>query len=211
MKWTDHIDGYCERLDPSFWSEPVNAVTNAAFVIATIFVLRRVQTPAARWLCAVLGAIGVGSFLFHTFATPWAALADVAPIGLFILTYLFLVNRDLIGLRGIWALAATACFVPYAAVFVTLVNHVPFFEISNFYWTVPVLLVIYGGLFRISGFVTGAGILALSITLRSLDMTVCDAWPVGTHFAWHCLNAVMLGYMILVYDRHRLAGQGRRG
>jgi len=84
MKWTDHIDGYCERLDPSFWSEPVNAVTNAAFVIAAIFVLRRVQTP----------------------------------IGLFILTYLFLVNRDLIGLRGIWALAATACFVPYAAVFV---------------------------------------------------------------------------------------------
>ena len=28
------IDAYCERTDPSYWSEPVNAVTNAAFLIA---------------------------------------------------------------------------------------------------------------------------------------------------------------------------------
>ena len=30
------IDGYCERTGPEYWSEPVNAVTNAAFLIAAL-------------------------------------------------------------------------------------------------------------------------------------------------------------------------------
>ena len=28
------IDLYCERLDSSFWAEPINALTNVAFIIA---------------------------------------------------------------------------------------------------------------------------------------------------------------------------------
>jgi hypothetical protein len=30
-------------------------------------------------------------------------------------------------------------------------------------------------------------------------------FPLGTHFGWHLLNAVMLGWMIEVYRRHMLA------
>jgi hypothetical protein len=30
----------------------------------------------------------------------------------------------------------------------------------------------------------------------------------GTHFLWHILNALMLGWMIEVYRRHRLAAAG---
>ena len=33
------IDAYCERTDASYWSEPVNAVTNAAFLIGRLFML----------------------------------------------------------------------------------------------------------------------------------------------------------------------------
>ena len=35
---------------------------------------------------------------------------------------------------------------------------------------------------------------------------ISTAIPVGTHFLWHVLNAVMLAWMILVWQRHRLEG-----
>ena len=42
-----------------------------------------------------------------------------------------------------------------------------------------------------------AAIFAISITLRSLDLALCDkvlieGRKVGTHFAWHILNALTL-------------------
>ena len=42
MNWFETIDGYCERIDASFWSEPLNAVTNVIFLMTAIWVLRRV-------------------------------------------------------------------------------------------------------------------------------------------------------------------------
>src|SRR6056297_2093812 len=41
MEWTRHIDGYCERLDPGYWAEPINAVTNAAFLLVALIMWRR--------------------------------------------------------------------------------------------------------------------------------------------------------------------------
>ena len=34
MDLTQQFDGYCERVDLTYWAEPVNAITNAAFLIA---------------------------------------------------------------------------------------------------------------------------------------------------------------------------------
>ena len=34
MDWSQPIDLYCERTDAAFWSEPANAISNAAFLIA---------------------------------------------------------------------------------------------------------------------------------------------------------------------------------
>ena len=36
MDWFRYIDIYCERTAPGFWDEPLNAVSNAAFLIAAI-------------------------------------------------------------------------------------------------------------------------------------------------------------------------------
>ena len=36
MNWTAYVDGYCERVAPGLWGEPLNAVTNLAFVLAAI-------------------------------------------------------------------------------------------------------------------------------------------------------------------------------
>ncbi|MBE0412498.1 ceramidase domain-containing protein [Yoonia sp.] len=213
MDWFAQINAYCERGDASYWAEPVNAVTNLSFIIAAAIMWpRSAGLPMARVLCVILFVIGVGSYLFHTHATAWAALADVVPIGLFILTYLFAINRDAVPLRTNWAVLATLLFIPYAALLVPVLHQIPFVRISNFYWTVPILLMIYAVFLRhhaelARGFWVGAAILTVSITFRSLDARLCAALPIGTHFMWHLLNGVMLGWMIEVYRRHMLAGR----
>lgn len=217
MNWAEQIDIYCERTDASYWSEPLNAVTNLAFILAALIMWRRSEgVAAARLLGGILFAIGIGSFLFHTEATQWASLADTAPIGLFILTYLFLTNSDMAGLPTWGAGLATLAFAPYAYVAVPLLDRLPFFHISDFYWTVPALLFVYAIGLRnrapqtARGLALGAALLCLSITVRSVDIAFCTAWPIGTHFLWHLFNGLMLGWMIEVYRRHMLA-TGRAG
>jgi hypothetical protein len=51
------------------------------------------------------------------------------------------------------------------------------------------------------GLLIGAAILSVSITARSLDLGLCAALPGGTHYLWHILNAIMLGWMIETYRR----------
>lgn len=214
MNWTQQFDAYCERTDLTLWSEPINAVTNLAFLVAALVMWRRTSSvPGGRLLCVILFAIGLGSALFHTLATGWAAMADNLPILSYILVFIYLVHKDILRLSRRTSILAVVAFVPFAAGVVMVLRLVPFFAISSFYWSVPILLLIYAAAMRrrwpqvSRGFVTGAAILILSIVLRSLDEILCTAWPIGTHFCWHILNAVMLGFMIHVYTAHVLAGR----
>ncbi|WP_299292728.1 ceramidase domain-containing protein [uncultured Tateyamaria sp.] len=209
MELLRQIDGYCERVGPDYWAEPVNAVTNAAFVLVALWMWgRNAGVPMARVLSVVLGLIGIGSYLFHTHAQVWSAIADVAPIGAFILIYIFAINRDVWGMRTVWAVGATALFVPYAALTIPLFQYLPVLGVSAGYVPVPVLILIYAVLLwrrapRLArGFVIGATILLVSLTARSVDEALCTQLPLGTHFLWHILNAVMLGWMIEVYRRY---------
>jgi uncharacterized membrane protein (GlpM family) len=209
MGWFEQVDGYCERLGPGYWAEPVNAVTNAAFVLAAIWVWPRTAgVPLARALALVLAVIGVGSYLFHTHATRLTGLMDVLPILAFILLYVFATSRDMLELKGWRAGAATLAFLPYAAATVPLWSMVPGLGSSAGYMPVPVLILFYAWLLRARspatarGLAIGALILLVSLTFRTLDEPLCAVLPVGTHFLWHVLNATMLGWMILVYVRH---------
>lgn len=210
------IDIYCERLGPAFWAEPINAVSNGAFLLAAVIMWMRAPEPVCRVLCAVLAAIGVGSFLFHTHATVWAMIADVAPIGLFILCYIWAAHRYFWNLSPVWAGVTALGFVPFAAVLTPLFGALPFFEVSAGYWPVALLIAIEAWLLRkrlppvALGMAIGAAVLAMSLTARSLDMAVCASVPVGTHFVWHLLNGLMLGWMIEVLRRH-LAERTRAG
>ncbi len=209
MDWTRSIDAYCERTDPSYWSEPVNAVTNFAFILAAVIMWRRCEgLPWGRSLAGILFAIGVGSYLFHTHATPWAAALDTTPILLFSLLYIFLANRDFWG-WPVWAaaLGATA-YIPYSFLLTPVFGALPFFEISSFYWPLPLLIFAYAVLLRrrepttARNLAIGASILCVSLTARSLDEPLCMSIPLGTHFLWHILNAIMLGWMIETWRRH---------
>jgi hypothetical protein len=215
MDWFAPIDAYCERTSAALWAEPVNAVTNAAFLVAAAIMAQRLRgrnLPLGWALVAVLAAIGVGSLLFHTHANRLTALMDVVPILAFILVYVFAATRDLLGARAWVAVAATAGFIPYSAVLVPLFGLVPGLGASAAYAPVPLLILIYAALLRARapatarGLAVGAGILTLSLTFRTLDGPLCDRVPFGTHFLWHLLNATMLAWMIEVYRRH-MAGR----
>ena len=210
MAWLDAVDGYCERLTPGYWAEPVNAVTNLAFVVAAAVMWRRTAgLPLARAMVLVLAVIGVGSYLFHTHANRVTGVMDVIPIVAFILLYVFAASRDFLRLTPWRAGLATVAFLPYAAATVPLWSMVPGLGSSAGYAPVPVLILVYAWLLRrrapatAQGLAAGAGLLVLSLVFRTLDEPLCAVWPMGTHFLWHLLNAVMLGWMINVYVRHR--------
>ncbi len=214
MEWSRAIDGYCERTGPEYWAEPVNAVTNAAFVIAALIMWARLQglsLPLARALCIITALIGVGSYLFHTHAQVWAAIADVTPIAAFILVYVFVANRHFWGFPLWQSFALTALFIPYVLVTVPVFQRIPVLEVSAGYWPVPLLIGVYAVLLRTRapevarGLWIGVGILVLSLAFRTADMAVCGSVPLGTHFMWHILNGLMLGWMIEVYRRHMVA------
>ena len=35
--WLTPVDNYCERIDPGFWAEPLNALSNTAFILAAAY------------------------------------------------------------------------------------------------------------------------------------------------------------------------------
>ena len=112
MDWATPIDIYCERIDATFWSEPLNALTNAAFILAAYAAAQRfraagLRDPLIAFLIGVVALIGIGSFAFHTLATRSAVVLDVIPITVFIYGYLLLAVRRFIGLR----IAATAALL----------------------------------------------------------------------------------------------------
>ncbi|MCG6111578.1 MAG: ceramidase [Paracoccus sp.] len=213
MDWFAPVDAYCERTGPDYWSEPINALTNLAFLVAAVLIWRRLQGPGlamGRLMAGVLFVIGIGSWLFHTHANPLTSLMDVVPIVAFILLYVFAATRDYFGARPWVAAVVTAGFIPYAALTVPLFQQVPGLGSSASYAPVPLLIAVYALLLRrrlpevARGLAIGAGLLVVSLTFRTLDQASCAVLPIGTHFMWHILNAIMLAWMIEVWRRHRV-------
>lgn len=212
MNWTQQVDNYCERIDPGFWAEPLNAATNAMFIIAALVVwaiLGGKRDPGARVLTVILFVIGIGSFLFHTYATRWAGLADTLPILAFILVYIYLATRRFFDQGILGGALMVALFFPFSWSVVLLVGAVTGpLNGSLGYVPVPVLILIFAAVLwgpsplTARGLAIGAGILILSLVFRSIDDAVCGFLPFGTHFLWHSLNALMLGWMILVMHTH---------
>lgn len=99
MAPADPVDLYCERVDASFWSEPLNAASNASFIIAAILVwgsARRIlpeRDRDAQLLTALLVTVGFGSALFHTLANEWSRWADIVPIAATLLWFLWVYLR----------------------------------------------------------------------------------------------------------------------
>lgn len=219
--WEQVLGIYCERgLNPSFWGEPINAVTNAGFIMAgaaLIGAAARDQRFVSMALSVLIIVIGVGSFLFHTFATRWAGAADVIPILIFMLTAVYALATRASGgsvLLGFLAIAGFYGLLTASRTYGAALA--PGFGASLGY--APAMLVLIGAglglsLARRPGgpMLLAAGVIfAASLTLRTLDRPLCEVFSIGdlrigSHFMWHLLNAATL-YL----TARALLGMGRR-
>jgi Ceramidase len=202
------VDNYCERTSGSLDAEPINALTNVAFLIAAGFAWRlhrlHRRGVAAGLVNAVIVTIvivGLGSFLFHTVATRWAEWGDVLPILVFMLLYIWL---------------ALTVFFAWPS-WLKLLNVLIFFCVTfyleasvpaRFLWggalylpTLVVMIAISSALLRqgsvaVKPLLAATAVFLLSFSARTLDMQICSVFPLGTHFLWHLLNATLLYLLV---------------
>jgi hypothetical protein len=225
--WNEKVFGYCERgHDPSFWAEPLNAWSNAAFWLAAgvfavwLFRMRSAGRDLAidpadhnaalfrrLWLLnALLVGIGVGSFCFHTFATRWAGLADVGFIVLWVCWFLWVAFRRVLGWRAFVALAALGLHLSLS---VALLLVTRWFLMSYLPTALAAyLLAVHATRTRLPGgcpLWASAIVFTLSMTAAGLDAPLCERVPTGTHFLWHVLNATALLLASVGLGRNLLA------
>ena len=198
MDWFRQVNAYCERTDASYWSEPVNALTNLAFLVAAWALWRLARRRGAldggAWaLILIVAAIGAGSFAFHTLATRTAMLADVIPILIFQLAWLWLYLRRLVGWDGLTAALPVGGYL--ALTF--LMAAAPLGGSAMYLPALVVLLVIGAWHARAArpgrfDLIAAGGVLAVSLGFRTIDQQICPGFPLGTHFLWHLLNGLVL-------------------
>lgn len=230
MNWSDQVFRYCERgSDPAFWAEPFNAIGNFAFIIVAILAAVRAQRrpvhsddAALVWVLIALSvAVGIGSFAFHTTATRLGVLADVIPIGLFMLAYLTFALRRFAGWTLLQTAFGTAGFILVLAVASSVpacrpagagldaLIALPSWCLNGSVSYLPAL----GALLAVAGLArsrnaaaaralfAASGVFAVALALRSLDLVACPILVIGgvklgTHGLWHVTNALVLQILL---------------
>ncbi|MDP3258339.1 MAG: ceramidase domain-containing protein [Bosea sp. (in: a-proteobacteria)] len=218
--------GYCERIGDHLWDEPWNAITNGAFLLAALaaFLLWRRAGGQDRPVLLLIGfvaAIGIGSFLFHTIPQPWTLAADVVPIQLFAFSYFALALARFVGLGPAAIALGTAAFFVFAlslggaaAAFLPpgLRGSAGYAAFLLALWGIAALLWRRDGSRQTARSLALAGLVfAVSLTFRTLDRPLCDAIPLGTHWLWHILNALVLYGLLVAAIRHGRAERDAAG
>ncbi|MEO9650742.1 MAG: ceramidase domain-containing protein [Roseobacter sp.] len=230
MTLLNYIDLYCERTAPGFLNEPVNAASNAAFLIAAWIAWRAVRSTNERnfmemILIVLAASIGVGSFLFHTLANGHAELLDVIPIWTFVALYVCTVIFRLTGGNAMKtvrisfiAICCTATSIWMTGQDVTTIDVAGPDHLNGSLQYSPALIAlwVFAGLTVLRAhpakkLVTASAVLfTVSLALRTVDLTTCHATGIGTHFLWHFLNGAMVLALLLALIRHIPACSGSR-
>jgi riboflavin transporter FmnP len=198
-----------------FWGEPINALSNASFLLAAALALhlaiqRQATTPMTLSLIALAATIGLGSFLFHTAVSPLTMWLDIIPIVLFQIVFLWLACREMLG----WPLVASLSFV--MAIVGTSFALLPIHRYMNgslFYMPSLIAILVVGGLWSLHavyepGLLLVAGVcFILAIMARSLDWVV--TFSVGSHFVWHLMNGVVIYLALRSWIVHVATQVGR--
>ncbi|MDT0683136.1 ceramidase domain-containing protein [Roseicyclus sp. F158] len=222
MTFLGYIDLYCERTAPGFWNEPINALSNAAFLIAAVLAWRALQASGRRGLAEIAliflaASIGVGSFLFHTFANGKTELLDVIPIWTFVALYITIVIFRMS--NGNYLKTLRICLIVAACVgvgFWTTGRDIATNDaagperLNGSLQYLPAIVALWG--FALVTLirrhparalvVTAAACFTISLGFRTVDLMACRATGVGTHFMWHVLNGAMILALLLALIRH---------
>ena len=198
-------DLYCERLTSAWFDEPLGLFSNIAFIVAAIALAREPNNRREHWvLIALLTAIGLGSALFHAFATRLTLLLDVIPIQLFIIAATWILLRVNLGQPLSRSLIAIAGLIWVS-------TQIPSHLLNGSMGYLPAwLMLVLIGFAHPPGparghLITAAAIFPISLAFRTADLPLCQVWPYGTHFLWHLLNAYVLYRVIRATQSGRAA------
>ena len=197
--WFQPADIYCERTDASFWAEPVNALSNLAFILAGLLITTHKQPPA-RALGILIMLIGLASFLFHTFANRLTGFLDVLFIGVYLVVYAWLwpkwITQSSVTIRAVSVTALLALIgiavLAVAVVKTTVPGLPPGSYLGAWFYVIALATLSASVTPRATVWLwVTAGLFLVSLTARQLDLPLCERTG-GTHWVWHVMNAVVL-------------------
>jgi hypothetical protein len=191
---------YCETLSATYGAfpvEPANTVSNAVIVLfglASLYLVAK-RTPRAYDLyvvSALLIACGIGSGLWHGLRDGSALFWEVRA-GLF-----FLLGLAICWSRRLWSPVGALVFV--VAFVLTFEFSREYFGVFNQRWVAAAPSVILFGSILATQTVLrskkaaqlGRAAMVLSLIalgFRTYDLTICDTFPMGTHWLWHMFNS----------------------
>jgi len=197
--WFSSVDLYCERLDASFWAEPINAISNLSFIVAGFF-LWRLRTPRSSQMAFLVILIGLGSYSFHTFANRLTGLLDVLAIALYLVAFAFLIpkqwskNSLLIQLGSVLMLLVS---IVLAQLLISYLKPALPWLPSGMYLGAWLALIMFAFVTQYTN-KAAARFLWLAVVVfpasllsRQLDLPFCDSIG-GSHWLWHLLNGLTL-------------------
>lgn len=193
------IGFYCGRHGSGLFDEVQNSFSNVAFIVGAMLAYRAWRNSGnpdklVVALMPMLAAIGVGSFIFHSYPTPATLYIDLVPIQLYVLGVLGYALNRLLALswkttalvlagfflvRQLWILAVPKGLLGGG------VTHVP---------ALLALLIVVGVLARRKlvawkYLVAGAAFYTGALVARSWDVPLCAGLSLGLHWLWHLLAA----------------------
>jgi hypothetical protein len=215
---------YCERTAAGLLGEPLNTLSNLAFLVAAwlcwrLWRRRGGGDPSSPWLIGLVAVIGVGSAAFHAAPGRITLLMDVVPIGVFVLSCFGLAVWRHVGLPwwgGVAAAAAFAALSPTVSGWAAGLLPRGGAGYAPALLAMPLIAAAIGlrastlaGSDRERRFaamraiLAAAAVFSLSLTARTLDRPMCGTLPYGLHAAWHVLNAVVLGLLTRAHILNR--------
>ena len=199
---------YCEA-STGWLLEPINTLTNIGFFITAWLLWRHYKRTGdgalpndIRLLVLLIVGVGFGSTAWHATQEGWGLFLDSLFIQLFMLTYLVSYLRRYTE----WSLPARiASMVLFMGACIASPSLWPwdFAHASAGYIPALLLLCVFALhqhrilRFKAAGYLgIATGVFALSLSLRTADTEVCAYIPMGLHFMWHILNAIVLYYSV---------------
>lgn len=197
--WFNSVDIYCERLDASFLAEPINAISNLSFIAAGFF-LWRLKSSRSQLMATLIILIGLGSFIFHTFANRLTGLLDVLAIALYLVAFAFMIPKQWSRNSILIQLGSVLLLILSIVLAQLLISHLkpalPWLP-PGMYIGAWLALIIFTLVTQYSNpsaarFLWMAVIVfPASLLSRQIDMPLCDSIG-GSHWLWHLLNGLTL-------------------
>ncbi len=219
-----YIDGYCERAgNADAMAEPLNLVTNIAFIIGAILVFRMLrfykQITVKNWdiilLTALLAIIGFGSGAYHAMPNSLTVKLDVIPIEAFIFIFIAVFFIRVIEVRKIVAGAILLAFLGCTVFFG---NNISPDTLNGTIMYVPtyfmmIIMILLMGFMKQNPLylhlINTTVIWTFSLAFRTVDMQICSyTHHIGTHFMWHLLNAIVLYRLLVLVVMDKLSKNG---